>query len=121
VGRKGSPVQDGSNDQDDQVQGPEPEGLAQDPASLADVYRQAPIGLCYFDLDLRYVHINERLAALNGLAVDEHLGQTFGSGLGLATVERIVHRRGGRVWADGVPGEGAVFRFTLGASGTEPF
>ena len=78
MGRKGSPVQDGSDNQADRVQGSEPEGLAQDPASLADVYGQAPIGLCHLDLDLRYVHINERLAALNGLAVNEHLGQTVG-------------------------------------------
>jgi PAS domain S-box-containing protein len=39
-----------------------------------------------------------------------------GSGLGLATVERVVRRHGGRVWGEGVPGEGAVFRFTLGSS-----
>ena len=43
-----------------------------------------------------------------------------GSGLGLATVERIVRRHGGAVWADGVLGEGAVFRFTLGSSETDP-
>ncbi|PPD43362.1 MAG: hypothetical protein CTY15_10025 [Methylocystis sp.] len=40
------------------------------------VYQNAPVGLCILDRDLRYLRINRRLAAINGLPVDAHIGKT---------------------------------------------
>lgn len=50
--------------------------LAERLSELEQAYRTAPVGLALLDRDLRYLRINERLAAINGRPASEHIGRS---------------------------------------------
>lgn len=46
-------------------------------AEIEAIYQTTPIGLAVLDCDLRFVHLNQRLAEINGVSIENHLGRTI--------------------------------------------
>jgi two-component system, sensor histidine kinase and response regulator len=56
--------------------------LTRSTAMLETVYASAPVGLCFMDRELRFVMVNDYLAALNAIPAHEHIGRTLPELLG---------------------------------------
>ncbi len=54
-----------------------PAKLLSEATNLARIFKEVPIGLSIFDSSLRYIHVNDQMAAINRKSVDQHTGKTL--------------------------------------------
>lgn len=80
-----------------------------------------PEGPAYYVRDNGNGFDSAKAESLFGAFTRLHAATEFeGNGLGLAIVKEVIARHGGRVWAEGSPGAGAAFYFTLPAPANAP-
>ena len=84
--------------------------LRESEAQMRALYAGAPVGLCFLDRALRYVSINPRMAELNGLPVEAHIGRSVAEVQ--PALAPLVEPRLRRALA-GEPSLGVVLRTTL--------
>jgi PAS domain S-box-containing protein len=93
---------------------------------IDSLYRDAPIGLFHFGPDLRYQRVNEMVAAINGVSIEDHVGKTLSEvhpGLGpqaeealreLLTERRSVRDREVTARSSSDSGRGHTYRVSVG-------
>jgi PAS domain S-box-containing protein len=94
------------------------ERLRRSVAELEAIYRTAPVGLAVFDTNFRFVHVNNRVAEMDGVSPADHIGRSVAE-----VVPAIAEQTEGvfhSVMENGKPVLGVEITGTTGISGEEP-